>query len=448
MPLKSKVKKQINAAALAAAKRSETVDELYRARLENRRRRTYQEFVEQFPQPNDKTVVFNSFGGRGFNDNPKAIYNAMINDPRFDDWRLIWVFKPSVARRYRRLQTIVRDRVQLGLYDHENDYEYVKQIQRMHIVTHNGAKHFEWLARAKYWVSNQRTLDGLEPTDRHEYIQTWHGTPFKRLGVDVAGDSVHPTRSNERLAEWYRSESRKWNYTIAQNDDAARWLTSAFQLEEVGRSEIMHVTGYPRNDKLVNYTERDIDRVYQLLGLPRDKKIALYTPTYRDDQHTAKDSYVYELNVNFRRWERELRQEWVILFRPHYLVAKNFDFSRFPGFVYDVSSWEDINDLYLVSDVLINDYSSTMFDYSILRRPMMFYCYDLEHYESNLRGFYFPSEELPGRVMNAERQVIDELKNFEDYRVKHQPAVEAFAERYAPLDDGRASQRIVDQLFS
>lgn len=448
MPVKARVKQKINSAVLSAAKRSEAVDTVYRRRLEERRRRAYQAQLERYPEVDSKTVVFNSFGGRGFNDSPKAIFTAMINDPAFDDWNFIWVFKPAKLRKYRRLKLLVQDRAELGLGALSEQPEKVRQLRRMTVVRHNSARHYSALARAKYWVSNQRTLDGLEPTPQHEYIQTWHGTPFKRLGVDVAGEKVHPTRSGERLAQWYRTESQKWTYTLAQNQPAAEWLSSAFQLDQVGKSDIMNVTGYPRNDKLLTYTREDIDRIYDVLKLPRNKKIALYTPTYRDDQHTAQQSYVYQLSVDFTRWKRELGDDWIVLFRPHYLVAKDFDFASVRGFVYNVASYEDINDLFLVSDLLINDYSSTMFDYANLRRPIMFYCYDLEHYEQNLRGFYFPSSDLPGQIMAEEGEVIEQMQQFDEYRSRYQEDIDRFAERFAHLDDGQASRRVIDAVFT
>ena len=92
----------------------------------------------------------------------------------------------------------------------------------------------------------------------------------------------------------------------------------------------------------------------------------------------------------------------MVLFRAHYLVASAFDFSAYPGFVLDVSGVEEINDLYLASDLMVTDYSSTMFDYANLRRPILFYMYDLEQYRDHLRGFYFDLSELPGSILTRE----------------------------------------------
>mgnify|MGYP000910123033 CR=1 FL=1 len=106
------------------------------------------------------------------------------------------------------------------------------------------------------------------------------------------------------------------------------------------------------------------------------KKVILYAPTWRENQHLPGEGYQFQLPVDFKRWREVLGDEYVILFRAHYFISNSFDFVAFSGFVYDVSQMDDINPLYLAADVLITDYSSVFFDYANLRRPILFFMYD------------------------------------------------------------------------
>ena len=122
------------------------------------------------------------------------------------------------------------------------------------------------------------------------------------------------------------------------------------------------------------------------MGIENDKrKIILYAPTYRSNQHQTGVGYVYKEEVDFERLQKEIGQDYIILFRPHYFIANVFDFEKYKGFVYNVSDIDDINELYIITDLLITDYSSVFFDFANLKRPMIFYMYDLAHYrdESN-----------------------------------------------------------------
>ena len=131
----------------------------------------------------------------------------------------------------------------------------------------------------------------------------------------------------------------------------------------------------------------------------------------------------------------------VVLFRAHYLVASVFDFEKYRGFVYNVSDYDDISELYIVSDLLVTDYSSVFFDYANLKRPVLFYMYDLEKYRDEIRGFYIGLEELPGKIIEDEkslcREINNSLENFE-YSEKYR----LFNEKFNSLDDGNASCRV------
>ncbi len=147
--------------------------------------------------------------------------------------------------------------------------------------------------------------------------------------------------------------------------------------------------------------------------MPEGKKVILYAPTWRDNQHVSGVGYTLQLPIDFDRLRSELGDEYVILFRAHYFVANEFDFERYAGFITNVSDVSNINDLYIASDMLVTDYSSVFFDYAILQRPIIFYMYDLDEYVRDIRGFYFGLEELPGPVARTEAELVAAVRSAE-----------------------------------
>ena len=189
---------------------------------------------------------------------------------------------------------------------------------------------------------------------------------------------------------------------------------------------------------------KEISEELKKLGVD-DKKVILYAPTWRDNQHTSGEGYTYKTEVDFDKLREDLGDEYVILFRAHYLVANSFDFDKYKGFVEDVSSYSDINDLYIAADILITDYSSVFFDYANLRKPVIFYMYDLEEYANELRGFYFSLDELPGPIVRDEDALISEVKACDGWQPDEK--YEEFCAKYNPKDDGHASERVLKRII-
>ena len=144
--------------------------------------------------------------------------------------------------------------------------------------------------------------------------------------------------------------------------------------------------------------------------------------------------------------KKELSDTHIILVKLHYLVKDSADWSNYDGFIYKCDQSWDIQELYLISDILVTDYSSVMFDFSILKRPMIIYAYDYEKYRDNLRGFYFNIfEEFPGPIVENTPDLIHSIKNydFKEYKKKYKK----FLNKFTNFDDGNASSRIVDLIL-
>jgi CDP-glycerol glycerophosphotransferase len=204
--------------------------------------------------------------------------------------------------------------------------------------------------------------------------------------------------------------------------------------------------GYPRNDVLFEKNNpQDIRELKKQLGLPQDKKIILYAPTWRDNEYYGKGNYKFNPPLDFSELMSRLDDDTIMIVKYHYLVMDQVDWTPYKGFIYSCDLSYDISNLYLVSDMMITDYSSVMFDYSLLKRPMLFFCYDLEEYKDTLRGFYFDFlAEAPGPVALNTEELITAIVNYDPLAYKDKQ--EAFYNKYNHADDGNASKKMVELI--
>ena len=376
----------------------------------------------------DKTIIFSCYNGQSYTCSPKAIYEYMLTDEKFKDYKFIWAFK-----------------------DVEKYKEKLEKNPNTKVIM-TGTKQFrKYIAKAKYWIFNFKIDDTIKPKKNQVFLQCWHGTPLKRLGCDLKHfDNVLNTI--EGMKKRYKIEAEKFTYFISPSKFASEKFISAWNLKEIGKENIIIEEGYPRNDFLFNYTADDVKKMKEeIFGTDYEKKIKnrkiiLYAPTYRANQHQAGVGYTYKEEVDFEKMRKELGEEYIILFRPHYFIANQFDFKKYEGFVYDVSKVDDVADLYIISDILITDYSSVFFDYANLKRPMIFYMYDLEHYRDESNGFYIDvEEELPGKIVRTDDDLIKEIKRVSK-EFKYDEKYKKFNEKYNYLDDGQASKRVVEKI--
>ncbi|MTV81252.1 CDP-glycerol glycerophosphotransferase family protein [Secundilactobacillus folii] len=365
-------------------------------------------------------IIFESFNGNDINDNPAAIYQALVKTKPELRPSAYFGVKP---KRYRALHA---------------KYPEIKLVKRFS---------FKWvwlMAHAGYWVFNSRLPNWWRKNKGTTYIQTWHGTPLKHLGVDIEHVAIPGTKTEDYYRQFTREASR-WDYLIAPNDYSKQIFRSAFQFH----NQFLDI-GYPRNDVLYQQNQPAIIRQLkqQLVG---DAKatVVTYAPTWRDDDAIKTGQYHFELPFNLQRFFEQVDDRTILVLRPHYLVKDHIDIHGFEDRVKIIAD-EDIAKLYLVSDLLITDYSSVMFDFANLNRPMLFYAYDLEHYRDQLRGFYFDYQaEIPGPLATNERQFDKYLKQFStshDFQ-NYQSQMAGFNQKYCVWEDGTASQKVADLIL-
>lgn len=351
-------------------------------------------------------VVYSSFSGR-YSDNPRAIYEALAASgrPITHTWEADPLHRDGFPAGV--------DTVAAGSRD------LVAALEEADVVVSNTHLDFEW-----------KKAPGAV------YLQTWHGTPLKRIHFDVRWA---PEGRLERLTH----DIRRWDALLSPNHASTPRLRGAF-----GYTGEIAEFGYPRNDVLTGPRGDVIrHRVRRDLGIADSTTVVLYTPTWRDDLVLGEGRDQFALQLDLDDIARRLGDDVVVLLRVHYLVSRHLDLSGRPG-VLDVSLHPDISELYLAADVMITDYSSTMFDFAVTGRPMIFFTYDLADYRDRLRGLYLDFAAIaPGPLLESSADVVDALADLPAVVAEHEAAYRQFRKEFCHLEDGRATERVIDRFF-
>ncbi len=293
------------------------------------------------------------------------------------------------------------------------------------------------LESADLVVSNDHIPLDWEKSPGTTYVQTWHGTPLKRIHNDVLW------APEGRLA-YLEHDIARWDLLLSPNAASTPRLRKAF-----GYRGAIHETGLPRND-LLSSPQRDAVRaqVRADLGIADGQTAVLYTPTWRDDLVFKKaGSQDFEFAIDLEDFERRLGGDHVLLLRLHNMVMDRLEITEGSA-VRDVCGHPDIRDLYLAADVLVTDYSSTMFDFAITGKPVLFYTYDLDYFRDELRGFYFDLDEVaPTPLFRTSEELIAALADVDRLAAGTAGRYARFRDTFCALEDGRATQRVLDLLI-
>ncbi|HKL79488.1 MAG TPA: CDP-glycerol glycerophosphotransferase family protein [Mobilitalea sp.] len=356
-------------------------------------------------------VLLESFFGKSYSDSPKYIYEYLCkNYP--GKYRFIWIINKHTKIPY-----------------------HPTKVKRFSI------RYAYYLSRSKYNVFNVRQPEWVKKREGNIFLETWHGTPLKKLVFDQ--DEVMGA-SPLYKAQFYK-QSRVWDYLVSANHFSTEAFRSAFRYDK----EILEY-GYPRNDILhIEDKEELASKIRKKLKIPEGKKTILYAPTWRDDEYYGRGEYKFALKLDLRLLKKELGPDYVVLLRTHYFIADSLDITGLEDFAVNVSKYDDISELYLISDLLITDYSSVFFDYANLKRPILFYTYDLDKYRDMLRGFYMDIEtEVPGPLLFSSEEVLEAIRNIDMISLEYKEKYEAFYERFCSLEDGHASEKVVKRVFN
>lgn len=348
--------------------------------------------------PMDETMVLFNAQARKYNDSPRAIYDYIYNKPQFEKYKFVW-----------------------ALEDPDNTEIPGNPIK----VKVDTLDYFKMTLKAKYWITCVNIERSLHYKKKNcVYLNTWHGTAFNTIGNMAKGRKDYDFSNVDFFC--YESEFQK--------DICMKSFNT--------RKEAMIPTGYPRNDTLYYVTPKEVKSLKEKMGLPLDKKIILYAPTWRDSTDNGK-TFAIKPPINVDYWKERLGKDYIVLFRTHTYTNKLLGVV-FNDVIRDYTSYPVVNDLFKVADILISDYSSCVTDYCILERPIICFAYDYEEYKE-ARGLNIDFKtEMPSGIKKTEKEVIDHILSM-DYESECKKT-KALKDKYTYIG-GHATEICVEKMF-
>lgn len=349
--------------------------------------------------PVDKRkVVFCSYYGRGYSDNPKAIAQALLD--RGVPAKLVWLVK--------------------------NRQEAGSLPAGITPCPYDSPRRIFALATARVWVDNCRKYDRFKKKGQF-YLQTWHGFPLKRIEKDAL-ESLAPDFEKGAIRDSHHTD-----LLLSNSTHTTTVLRRAFWYD----GEIAEF-GAPRNDVFFSPQPDTAARVKAHFDLPEDRRLLLYAPTFRADKSTG--AYRLDAEQALAACEERFGGQWSALIRLHpNVAAQSADLFPYDGRrILDATGYPDMQELLCASDLLITDYSSSMFDYAMSRRPCLQFCLDLEDYRRD-RNFYFPLDSLPFPLAAGNEALANAIRSFDE--AAYLTRWDAFYEEQGFREDGRAAER-------
>lgn len=363
-----------------------------------------------------KTVLFESSHGRILMGNVVALFNVMVEDERFSTWQIIVPVNKDLFAEVKK---------------EYSSYGNVK------VIRFQSVQYAYYLATTEFLINDNTFFPYFSKKIDQVYLNPWHGTPFKCMGFDEP--DITAWRIGNTLRNFIHCD-----YLLMSNEYSKELFDRAYRLPGIFNGTML-LAGYPRNDVLVKSAGDNeiVKTMRRKLELPEEKKVVMYAPTWRG-RIGSPVSTEYSDKVTLAKLLNR-HDDIILLYRGHPIVDSEATFS---GRVIDVSSYKEINDLYICSDILITDYSSSFIDYSILGKPVLFYMYDEDLYREE-RGFYQQMyEQLPGPVCRSMIELSGALtKQLQETENEFQGNIKTFKDKYCNLDNGNAAEDIINQLF-
>ncbi len=368
-----------------------------------------------------KVIMFSSFYGQ-YNDNPKAIERAVRKKCPFA--KIVWV------RSTKSKESFLADAeiVEMG------SKEYYKYSYRAQVVVDN---HMGLRASAYWGDKGLKKLPAKIFSRKRRgqlCISTWHGTPLKKIAADVKKDTV------------FKKHYTNSDYVVAGCELTKRALESGFL-----HSIPVKMYGTPRNDVLLKPLW-SITEIKQKLGLPLDKKIILYAPTFRDDVMQSGVNQMAQLNFErlFANLHGKFGGDWCFVFRVHNMVLRQIDTEKisqkYGNRLINGNLGDDMADYLQCADVLISDYSGAIFDFALTKKPCFLFSPDREHYEKQERGFYIDYDQLPFPLAITPTELENKILKFDDQQYKEN--VEDFLNEIGNIEDGFAAERVAEDIYN
>lgn len=349
---------------------------------------------------NHNRVVFMSDSGLNYNDNPKAVSDALLGIS--DKSEIIWIYNGSI----------------------DND--------RIRVVKYGSIKSMYYLATAKVWVDNSRKELWMRKRKKQVYIQTWHG---------CIGNKYIEYDAEELLPDSYMEVAMHDGPMIDIMISDGRFCTDLYRRAFRFNKEIVEA-GSPRLDKFVKYKESDKHEIRQKLEIDDDTFVILYAPTFR--MYTLSPD-IYKLDFD-RIAEQSGKTKYKILYRMHPNALSLCSELDYGENAIDVSRYPDIYELICACDLIISDYSSCAFEAGLIEKPSFLYVPDEKEYIEKERKLYFDMETLPYPYAYTENMLIDRIKDFDYADYKKQ--LKCFYDKIGVKEEGSASETVANIIIN
>ncbi|MBN6885246.1 CDP-ribitol ribitolphosphotransferase / teichoic acid ribitol-phosphate polymerase [Cytobacillus horneckiae] len=318
------------------------------------------------------------------------------------------------------------------------DYEYKFMFKENSFVKKTSLEiiklaHYAATSRVIMLEENYPMISLLKIRKNTELIQLWHGAgAFKKFGYSRLGQPGGPKVNSK--------DHRNYTKAVVSSKNIISQYAEGFDVQE----EAIYPLGIPRTDIFFNeeYKERKRAELYGQYPFLKNKKVILFAPTFRG--RGRKEAHYPIENLHLDRLYENLKDEYVFIFKLHFINLNKVTMPlEHADFFYDFTDYRDVNDLLLITDILITDYSSICFDFSLLDKPMLFFAHDVEEYISK-RGFYYEYQSfIPGHLVKTTDALIEKIVN-KDFAVEK---IKNFRDYFFDYQDGQSTKRVVDQLI-
>ena len=361
-------------------------------------------FIGLFVKTDPNLILFISYGGQKYDDSPRVVYEYLLKHPVSSKHKYVWAF-------------IEPDK-----------FPQVEQKVKVDTLSY-----YITAMRAGYWITNSSASRGLNFRKKQtkNYLFQHGMAGIKKIGTDV-----------ELFDKAFRIGFHEtFDAIFIEGKKELDILPRAWQMDP----SVFRMTGLPRNDDLATVTQKEINSIKDRFGIPQSKRVILYAPTFREFSRAEDGRNALGIPIDFSKWEAALGQEYVLLVTAHYEVAKLLDELPKNDFVINAFQYPLLNDLIKVSDILISDYSSIVFDYSILERPIFCYGYDYDSY-SRERGLYADLDQLFSHgVLRTEDAVLKAILEM-DYSAECKYTKDHIKDEYIAAY-GNAAEKAVQIIF-
>ncbi len=354
----------------------------------------------------ENCILYETFHGKSMTDNPYALFESLILDPEYKNYRHIWVINTLTS-----------------------ETEKYKNNENVIFVKVNSDEYLYYLAKAKYLINNTSFPPYFCKRKNQVYLNTWHGTPLKTLGIDMNGP-IDQLKNIQR-------NFLQTDYLLSPNEFTTEKLVYSHNLDGIYTGEILEV-GYPRIDLITKTNSKDIlDKLRQYIEIDTNKKVALYAPTWRGNVGKEVDikKEVKDIIVSIKN---NLDSNYQLLLKVHPLLYKYFKNDKDLSKIFIPDSI-DISETLSIVDLLITDYSSVFFDFYIKNKPIILYTYDKAEYLSD-RGTYLDFDELNTYVAENETELKELIANVDILKGCKN-------ESFISLQNGNVSKTVIDIVF-